>query len=112
MANRYWVGNDVSHQFHWTDTAHWSDTSGGVGGFSVPTSSDDVYFDSNSGSFNVDYGLEGGECNNFDSSSCSNNLRISSITAHGNMTNGAGIVNTAYVYKNLVASANAGIKYV
>lgn len=46
MANRYWVGGTGN----WTDTAHWSDTSGGTGGFSVPTTSDDVYLDSNSGS--------------------------------------------------------------
>jgi len=44
MANRYWVGNGGS----WSDTSHWSETSGGSGGVSAPTSSDDVYFDSNS----------------------------------------------------------------
>lgn len=41
MANRYWVGNGGNIN----DTAHWSDVSGGTGGFSVPTSADDVYFD-------------------------------------------------------------------
>lgn len=46
MANRYWVGGAGS----WTDTARWSTTSGGAGGASVPGSSDDVYFDANSGS--------------------------------------------------------------
>lgn len=46
MANRYWVGGTGN----WTDNSHWSDTSGGTGGFSVPTTSDDVYLDSNSGS--------------------------------------------------------------
>lgn len=30
------------------DTANWSDTSGGAGGFSVPTNTDDVFFDANS----------------------------------------------------------------
>jgi len=48
MANRYWVGNGGS----WNDTAHWSNVSGGVGGFSVPVSADDVFF--NSSSFTVD----------------------------------------------------------
>lgn len=38
---RYWVGGTGN----WNDTAHWSDTSGGVGGQTVPSSSDDVYFD-------------------------------------------------------------------
>ena len=43
MANRYWVGGTGN----WDDstTTHWSDTSGGTGGFSVPSSADDVYFD-------------------------------------------------------------------
>lgn len=45
MANRYWVGGTGS----WTDTAHWSTTSGGTGGSSVPNG-DYVYFDANSGS--------------------------------------------------------------
>lgn len=44
MADRYWVGNGGN----WSDTAHWSTSSGGGTGASVPTSSDDVYFDANS----------------------------------------------------------------
>ena len=42
MADRYWVGGTAS----WDGTAgsKWSDTSGGAGGFSVPTSVDDVFF--------------------------------------------------------------------
>ena len=42
MANRYWVGGTAS----WDGTAgtKWSDTSGGAGGFSVPTTADDVFF--------------------------------------------------------------------
>src|SRR4051794_2261012 len=44
MANRYWIGGDGNIG----DTAHWSATSGGAGGVSVPTSSDNVFFDSNS----------------------------------------------------------------
>lgn len=49
MASRYWVGTDGS----WSDTANWSDTTGGTGGFSVPTASDDVFFDASSGSGTV-----------------------------------------------------------
>jgi len=43
MANRYWVGGSGS----WTTvaTANWSTTSGGSGGASVPTTSDNVIFD-------------------------------------------------------------------
>ena len=44
MANRYWIGGTGS----WSDTAHWSTSTGGTGGASVPTSSDNVYFDANS----------------------------------------------------------------
>lgn len=45
MANRYWIGGAGN----WNDVTHWSDSSGGVGGASVPTSSDNVYFDGGSG---------------------------------------------------------------
>jgi len=43
--NRYWVGGTGN----WNDTSHWSASSGGSGGASVPTSNDDVFIDSNSG---------------------------------------------------------------
>lgn len=41
-STRYWVGGTGS----WSDTARWSDSSGGAGGASVPRSHDDVVFDS------------------------------------------------------------------
>ncbi len=44
-TNRYWVGGSGS----WSDTDHWSTTSGGSSGASAPDSSNNVYFDSNSG---------------------------------------------------------------
>jgi len=44
MANRYWVGGSGS----WNGN-HWSGTSGGAGGASVPTAADNVFFDANSG---------------------------------------------------------------
>jgi len=42
MADRYWVGGTAS----WDGTVgtKWSDTSGGAGGFSIPTTADDVFF--------------------------------------------------------------------
>ncbi len=46
MANRFWVGNGGT--WDGSDTTHWSTTSGGAGGASAPTSSDDVFFDANS----------------------------------------------------------------
>ena len=42
--DRYWVGGTGN----WNTTAHWSTTSGGSGGASIPTSSDNVIFDTNS----------------------------------------------------------------
>lgn len=49
MAARYWIGGAGN----WNDPLHWSATSGGVGGASVPTMDDDVYFDNNSGTGTV-----------------------------------------------------------
>lgn len=51
MANRHWVGASAS----WDGTAgsKWSDTSGGAGGASNPTSADDVFIDANSGNGTV-----------------------------------------------------------
>ena len=46
MANRYWVLGTGTWDA--TNTVNWSDTSGGSGGFSVPTASDNVFFDANS----------------------------------------------------------------
>ena len=43
MANRYWVGGTA--QWTSTNTALWSDSSGGSSGASVPTTSDSVFFD-------------------------------------------------------------------
>jgi len=52
MADRYWVGPGA----YWDNYGgedNWSLTSGGSPGAAVPTSSDNVYFDANSGSGNV-----------------------------------------------------------
>ncbi|MBK8111521.1 MAG: hypothetical protein IPK46_14940 [Saprospiraceae bacterium] len=46
--NRYWVGGSGT----WHDAAHWSLTSGGAGGASVPDSTNDVFF--NAQSFSAD----------------------------------------------------------
>jgi hypothetical protein len=44
-TDRYWVGGAGA----WNSTSHWSQTSGGSSGATVPTSANDVYFDANSG---------------------------------------------------------------
>jgi hypothetical protein len=52
MANRYWVGSGGQN---WDGTAgtKWALTSGGAGGQAVPTTADDVFFDSNSGASTI-----------------------------------------------------------
>ncbi len=40
MADRYWVGGTGN----WSDTAHWSTTSGGASGATVPTAADNAIF--------------------------------------------------------------------
>lgn len=45
MANRYWVGGTGT----WDTAANWASTSGGSGGAGIPTASDSVFFDGNSG---------------------------------------------------------------
>jgi hypothetical protein len=54
MANRYWVGGTDT----WDATAgsKWALTSGGAGGQAVPTASDTVFFDANSGANTVTLG--------------------------------------------------------
>jgi len=61
MADRYWVGGTAT----WDGTAgtKWATTSGGSGGAAVPTASDDVYFDANSGSGTIT--ITGGTCRHF-----------------------------------------------
>ncbi len=51
MASRYWVGGTST----WDTTVgtKWATVSGGIGGASVPTSADDVFFDANSGPVTV-----------------------------------------------------------
>jgi len=66
MANRYWVGGTGN----WSDnTNHWSATSGGSPGASLPTSSDNVFIDSSSGlsggTITVD--MDNASCNDFSS---------------------------------------------
>jgi hypothetical protein len=62
MATRYWVGG--SGTWDASDTTNWSASSGGAGGASVPTSADDVVFDSasNATDYTVTFGLDVVEC--------------------------------------------------
>ncbi len=49
MANHFWVGGGSSANWNATVPTNWSLTSGGVGGATVPSAGDSVFFDANSG---------------------------------------------------------------
>jgi hypothetical protein len=53
MANRYWVGG--AGTWDASSTTHWSTSSGGASGASVPTSADSVFFDQ-AGTYTVTLG--------------------------------------------------------
>lgn len=70
MADRYWVLGTGSWSS--TNTANWSASSGGAGGASVPTASDNVFFDANSNvlatAFTVTMANSPRVCNDFTAS--------------------------------------------
>lgn len=63
MANRFWVGGTGT--WNGTTTTQWSASSGGAGGVSVPTATDNVFFDTNSGGGTVTLSASL-PCNNLD----------------------------------------------
>lgn len=89
MASRYWVGGTGNYN----DTAHWSTTSGGSSGASVPTSTDDVFFDANSGGGTVTLAIAG---------SCAS---LSTVGFTGTTTSGAIDLS---VYGNVTLGSNLG----
>lgn len=70
MADRYWILGTGTWDA--TNTVNWSDSSGGLGGFSVPTAADNVFFDANSnvgtGAFTVTMATTPRVCNDFTAS--------------------------------------------
>jgi hypothetical protein len=90
MADRYWVGGTAT----WDATVgtKWASTSGGAGGQSVPTSSDNVFFDAASS----------GVCTLSGTTACNcNNITFTGFT--GTITHGAGIFLNVYGNLTLVA---------
>lgn len=96
MANRYWRGGSGN----WSDTAKWSDTSGGAGGFSVPTSSDNVFFDTNSHTTNYTVTVDTStrQCLNFTATApASGNLTFAgsqNLEIYGSLSLYSGMVRT------------------
>ena len=113
MANRYWVGGTAS----WDATAgtKWALTSGGAGGQAVPTSSDTVFFDANSGANTVTIGAGTAICSTLTMTGFTGTLAFgsNSITIASNGTNvflGAttySVTGTPLI--NLTYSGSAGI---
>jgi hypothetical protein len=86
QAQKYWVGGNGN----WSDKSHWSNTSGGEKGASIPTVFDNVYFDVKSG-FSAENQVEivkYAEANNLDFSQLKNKLELigsleSTLTVQG-----------------------------
>lgn len=85
MANRFFINGGVNN--NWGDTSNWSTTSGGAGGASVPTSTDDVYLDGNSP--NCTLNTTNRTCRNLYCTGYANTLAMGTLylsIAGGNMT--------------------------
>lgn len=88
MADRYWVGGTAT----WNSTAgtKWATTSGGAGGASVPTSSDNVFFDANSGSGTVN--PQSAVCANLTTTGSTNTFSGAGLSVYGNLVLGSGTI--------------------
>lgn len=108
---RYWVGNGGT----WNDTAHWSATSGGAGGETVPGISDDVTFDA--ASFSVTSAISDGGSNlvdikSWDSSAIDQTLTWSlsgNVTIRGNFTLKSGQTINGGTLKTLTLSGSSSV---
>ena len=92
MADRYWVLGTGSWSS--TNTANWSASSGGAGGASVPTASDNVFFDANSNvlatAFTVTMANSPRVCNDFTASGLDGAMTLAgsgiALTVSGSLT--------------------------
>lgn len=90
MANRYWVGSGI---WDTSTTTNWSTSSGGSGGAAVPTSSDNVFVDANSGSMTT-ASLVTLNCLNIDFTGYTNTFSVTgsaTLNIFGNCTLGVGM---------------------
>jgi hypothetical protein len=92
MASRYWVGGSAN----WDGTAgsKWSTTSGGGGGAAVPTTSDAVFFDTNSGANTVTLATVTANALSIDCTGFTGTLAGSVTLVCGNVTLGSGMTLT------------------
>lgn len=91
MADRYWVGGTGN----WTDTARWSTSSGGPGGASVPTSSDNAFFNGSSGTGVATAQPGSNNCAALDCTGYTGTLALNgSLSVFGNLTFSSGMTFT------------------
>ena len=92
MADRYWILGTGTWDS--TSTTNWSASSGGVGGASVPTASDNVFFDANSNvlatAFTVTMANTPRVCNDFTASGLDGTMTLAGtsigLTVSGSLT--------------------------
>ena len=95
MANRYWVGGTGN----WDGTTtHWAASSGGAAGASTPLSTDNVFFDANSGGGTITLsnhdpgtGLTSGPCQDFTNTGFTGSFTGTSLNTTGNLVLGKSI---------------------
>jgi len=98
-GNRYWIGGTGT----WSQTAHWADSSGGTNGCSVPTSSNSVFFDANSGGGTVTVNVNAATAS-LNTTGWTGTIAIGSfdLAVSGDITHAAGII-------SIGASSNSGL---
>jgi len=91
MADRYWILG--TGPWDSTTTTNWSASSGGAGGASVPTASDNVFFDANSNvgttAFTVTISVAPRVCNDFTASGLDGTMTLAGttgLTVSGSLT--------------------------
>lgn len=94
MANRYWVGGTAA----WDAAYVWSTTSGGAGGASSPTLTDDVIIDQ-TGPYTIQAPSGGAECRNL-SIFASNVTLSASVQLYGSLNagNSSNTINASFIF--------------
>lgn len=106
MADRYWVGGTGT----WDGgvLSKWSTTSGGAGGASTPTSTDNVFFDANSGTVTVT--ISGSRvCNNLTCTGFTGTITGASspiLSFYGNVTFSTGMALSLVSFRKRGASVS------
>jgi hypothetical protein len=105
MADRFWVGGTGS--WNGTNLTNWSTTSGGAGGASIPTASDNAYFDANSGGGTVTVNLAARTCLNLSFRGLSGTSDFTGIFTGGSTLNiSGGLIlspSTTYNYSSTIS---------